>query len=137
MSYLVFVAFVGTAPLFSVAGSPPFDLRDLGGAAVLGVLCGVGARLFAVALVAAKNASAADEPWIRAVAAGAGLAVLALLAFSFFGDGLTLGAGYDNLQWAFNPQRAVSLIVTLLVMRAVATTLTVGEVVLEGCSSLW
>jgi len=126
VSYLVFVAFVGTAPLFSVAGSPPFDLRDLGGAAVLGVLCGVGARLFAVALVAAKHASARMNPWIRAVAAGAGLAVLALLAFSFFGDGLTLGAGYDNLQWAFNPQRAVSLVVTLLVMRAVATILTVG-----------
>ena len=26
--YLVFAAFTGTAPLFAVAGSPPFDLRS-------------------------------------------------------------------------------------------------------------
>jgi len=126
VSYLVFVAFAGTAPLFSVAGSPPFDLRDLGGAALLGVLCGLGARLFAVGLVAAKKIAARVNPWIRALIAGAGLAVLAGLAFSLFGDGLTLGAGYDNLQWAFDPKRAVSLVVALLVMRAVATILTVG-----------
>ncbi|MDP9073854.1 MAG: chloride channel protein, partial [Actinomycetota bacterium] len=35
VSYVVFVAIAGTAPLFAVAGAPPFDLRDLGGAALL------------------------------------------------------------------------------------------------------
>ena len=33
-SYLVFVAYYGTSPLFSVTGAPPFSLRDLGGAPV-------------------------------------------------------------------------------------------------------
>ena len=58
VSYLVFVAISGTTPLFAVAGSPPFDLRDLGGAVVLGVLCGVGARMFTFAIVRAKRLSA-------------------------------------------------------------------------------
>src|SRR4029077_12365156 len=43
VSYLTFVAFRGTAPLLAVQGSAPFNLQDLGGAVVLGVLCGVGA----------------------------------------------------------------------------------------------
>src|SRR5437588_8303055 len=41
VSYLTFVAFAGTTPLLEVRGAPPFDLRDLGGAAVLGLLCGL------------------------------------------------------------------------------------------------
>ncbi|TMK83917.1 MAG: chloride channel protein, partial [Actinobacteria bacterium] len=38
VSYVTFVSFNGTTPLLPVRGAPPFDLRDLGGAAVLGVL---------------------------------------------------------------------------------------------------
>jgi CIC family chloride channel protein len=126
VSYVVFVAIAGTTPLFAVAGSPPFDLRDLGGAALLGVLCGVGARLFAMAIVRAKGLAAGVHPAVRVVAAGAVLAGLALVAKVAFGDPLTLGAGYDNLTWAFDPHRAVTLVVLLLVMRAVATVATVG-----------
>lgn len=49
-SYIVFVAFEGTSPLFAVNGAPPFDLLDLAGAVLVGVLCGVSARIFAVAI---------------------------------------------------------------------------------------
>src|SRR5690606_3578979 len=45
--YLAFVALMGTAPLFEVDGAPPFDLRELGGAVALGLICGIGARGFA------------------------------------------------------------------------------------------
>ncbi|HVM64437.1 MAG TPA: chloride channel protein, partial [Acidimicrobiales bacterium] len=125
-SYLVFVAFTGTAPLFAVGGSPPFDLRDLGGAALLGLLCGLCARVFAVALVGAKRLSARIDPWARAIGAGLLLGGLATLSFALFGAGLTLGAGYDNLVWAFDPRRALGLVVALFVMRALATLCTVG-----------
>src|SRR5204863_8075641 len=80
VSSVVFVAFAGTAPMFAVSGAPPFDLRDLGGAALLGVLCGVGARLFTSALVRAKHLAAGVHPVVRAVGAGVTLAVLALIA---------------------------------------------------------
>jgi hypothetical protein len=39
---------------------------------------------------------------------------------------LTFGAGYDNLEWAFDPRRAVVLVLLLFVLRAAATVLTVG-----------
>jgi CIC family chloride channel protein len=126
VSYVVFVAIAGTTPLFPVAGSPPFDLRDLGGAALLGVLCGVGARLFAMAIVRAKGLATGVHPAVRVAATGAVLAGLALVSKAVFGDPLTLGAGYDNLTWAFDPHRAVALVVLLLGLRAVATVATVG-----------
>jgi CIC family chloride channel protein len=126
VSYVTFVAFAGTAPLLAVRGTPPFDLRDLGGAAVLGVCCGIGARWYTQAVVAAKRWSAARRPFVRATLAGAGLAALAAASFAVFDRGLTLGAGYDNLQWAFDPKRSVALVLLLLVMRTAATMLTVA-----------
>jgi CIC family chloride channel protein len=126
VSYVAFVAFAGTDPLFSVSGSPPFDLRDLGGAALLGVTCGVGARLFALMLQRAKALSATTSPLTRALVAGAGLTALAAISFWAFGDGLTLGAGYDTLRWALDPHRAEWLVLLLFAMRAVATLLTVA-----------
>jgi CIC family chloride channel protein len=126
VSYTVFVAFAGTTPLIPVTGAPPFDLRDIGGAALLGVLCGVGARLLAYALVHAKHLSARLSPVVRVVAGGTALGVLALIADRMFGQPLTLGPGYDNLTWAFDPDRGLGLVVLLLVMRAVATTMTVA-----------
>ena len=125
-SYLVFVALYGTRPLLAVSGAPPFSFRDLGGAAVLGVLCGLGARLFVIALARAKAMAATAHPAVRAAAAGVGLAGLAALSFRLFGQGLTLGPGYDNLAWALDPHRALGLVVALLLMRAAATVLTVG-----------
>ena len=126
VSYVVFVTFTGTAPIFAVAGTPPFDLTDLGGAALLGVVCGVGARIFTRNLVAAKRVAATIHPVVRVAAAGSILAALALLSNAVFGAPLTLGAGYDNLTWAFDPRRTVALVLLLLLLRAVATVTTVA-----------
>jgi CIC family chloride channel protein len=126
VSYIVFVALNNTNPLFAIAGSPPFDLRDLGGAALLGILCGIGARLFAVAIVRAKKLASRLHPAVRAATAGTILVALAVAAWAVFGDPLTLGAGYDNLTWAFNPQRAIGLVVLLFFLRAAATVTTVS-----------
>lgn len=125
-SYLVFAAFYGTSPLIAIRGAPPFNLTDLAGALVLGVLCGVSARVFTRALVRAKQLAARTHIWLRAAGAGVGLAGLAAGSYALFGSALTLGPGYDNLQWAFNPRRAVILVVALLLMRAAATVLTVA-----------
>lgn len=126
VSYVVFVALAGTSPLFAVSGSPPFNLRDLGGAALLGVLCGVGARMFAAALVRAKRVASRLRPAVRLTGAGAALAGLAVIARLTLGRPLTLGAGYDNLRWALNPDRAVILVLALFALRAAATVATVS-----------
>lgn len=125
-SYIVFAGFYGTEPLFAVSGSPPFSFRDLAGALLLGVLCGVGARVFTRTLVRAKQLQARTSPWVRAVAAGGALAALGLASFALFGSALALGPGYDNLPWAFDPHRALVLVAALLVLRALAVVATVA-----------
>ena len=125
-SYLVFAAFYGTSPLIPIRGAPPFNFTDLAGALVLGAVGGLGARAFTRGLLRAKRLAARTNIWLRALGAGAGLAGLAAGSYALFGSPLTLGPGYDNLTWAFNPHRAVALVVALLLMRAAATILTVA-----------
>jgi CIC family chloride channel protein len=127
VSYVTFVAFAGTEPLFSVGGThPDLALRDLGTAALLGVGCGVGARLFTHAVARAKEISAQVRPAVRIVVAGTALVAIAALAQLVFGEALTVGAGYDSVTWALDPDRATGLVLLLLLLRAGATVATVA-----------
>jgi CIC family chloride channel protein len=124
--YLTFVTLLGTEPLFSVGGSPPFDLRELGGAVVLGLLCGAGARLYAVVLARAKALSARRPAVVRVPVAGAALAGLAVLSVHLFDAPLTLGPGYRTLGWVTDPGHSLALVGALFGFRLMATTATVA-----------
>lgn len=125
-SYVTFVALIGTDPLLPVTGRADLDLVDLAGAAAVGVLAGLFARLFAWLLAAAKQRTADLPAWVRAVGAGVVLAGLFLVGRGLTGTNLTLGAGYDTLQWALEPERSVPIIVALATLRAFATAATVA-----------
>ena len=125
-SYVVFVAINGTTPLFPVTGAPPFNLRDLGGAAVLGLLCGGAARLFAHGLTAAKGAVTKFGPLVRLP-----LAAVAIVGVFVAGRGLTgrsimIGSGYGAIAWALEPSHAAATVLAVFALRAVATTVAVG-----------
>lgn len=125
-SYLTFVTLQSTAPIFQVSGSPPFDLRDLGGSLMLGVLCGVGARLYTMLIARAKTLGTHRHFLKRALLGGSVLGGLALIADYLLGSPLTLGPGYDNLTWALDPSRTVPAVLGLFLLRAGATIATVG-----------
>jgi CIC family chloride channel protein len=125
VSYVIFVSFAGTAPFLPVGGTPPFDLVDLGGAALIGIACGVGARLFAAALRAAKQVGPRVPAPIRVAVAGGGLAAAFVLGRAVSGESLTIGPGYDALRWAMSPEHSVLAVLAILALRAAATTLTV------------
>lgn len=124
-SYVVFVAINGTTPLFPIAGAPPFDLRDLGGAALIGLLCGAGARLFSVGLVTAKRAAARVPAKLRVPAAGMLVAGLFALGRLTTGQSLVIGSGYEAINWALEPHHAIPVILAVFVLRAAATALAV------------
>lgn len=126
VSYITFVAFNGTTPLLPVRGAPPFDLRDLGGAAVLGVMCGIGARGFAAMLTGAKRVAARVHPVVRIAVAGATLAGLYVASKAIADEGLTLGPGYRTVAWALDPRHGLGLVVAIFFLRALATTATVA-----------
>lgn len=126
-SYLVFVAINDTAPLFPTGGTPPFALRELGGALVLGLLCGGLARMFAAVARAAKRIQTAVGPVRRVVAAGVLLAILLLAAHAATGESLTLGPGYNLIDWLRDsPSSGLVALVLVLRVAATATTLAGG-----------
>jgi CIC family chloride channel protein len=125
-SYLTYVAFYGTTPLFAISGQPHLDATQLLGALGLGILAGLGARGFSFLLRAAKTHGARRSAWSRLAVSGLGLAAVTTIGFVVFNDGLTLGPGYQAINWTLDPKRAVALIAALFVLRALATILTVG-----------
>ncbi|HVW33387.1 MAG TPA: chloride channel protein [Acidimicrobiia bacterium] len=137
--YATYAVFHGTDPLIPVSGKPPLDLPDLFGAAVVGVACGVGARLFAWLLRRAKPVAhgpgGADRgsgrrwtsPWVRPLAGGIVLGGLVVASrASFDGRAFTLGPGYKAVEWALDPHRSLVAVAALATFRVVATTASVG-----------
>jgi CIC family chloride channel protein len=123
-AYVTYVAIVGTSPLLSTGGGAPFDLRDLGGGLVLGLLCGILARLGAQAMARAKRLRLSR--WWRVAAAAAGMVALAPVAESWFHAPLHLGPSYAAIDWAADPDRTVAVLCGLFVCRAAATWLGVA-----------
>ena len=124
--YLVYVAIYGTAPLFPIDGSPPFGLRELAGAALVGILAGLGARGFAWLVKAAKQLSVTFHPVIRIGAAAATLAALVVVSRIVYGESLTLGAGYNVIAWLSSDSRVWWAVALLLALRTAATATTVA-----------
>src|SRR5581483_11763812 len=107
--YAVYAAIHGTDPLIPVSGRPPLDLPDLLGAAVVGLACGLGARVFAWLLRQAKHVAAARPGWSRPVAAGVILGGLVLVSRAAFdGRAFSLGPGYRAVEWSLDPHRGLT-----------------------------
>jgi CIC family chloride channel protein len=124
--YLTFAAFHGTAPIFPIDAAPPFSYVDLLAALALGAAAGVGARLFAWALRAAKDLANRTVAWQRVMVAGTAVAVLILVSQWATGAPLAFGPGYQALEWAADPDQALWAVAVLLVVRCLATTSAVG-----------
>jgi CIC family chloride channel protein len=119
--YVTFAALAGTDPILPVAGQAPFNLVDLGGAAVVGLLAGGLARVFIAIVARAKAVSTQGRPLLRALVAGAVLAATVGLGYAVSGKPLALGPGYNALRWALDPRRSVLAVVALGSLRVVGT----------------
>jgi CIC family chloride channel protein len=124
--YLAFVAVNGTAPLFIARGNAPFSFADLAGSVVLGAAAGVGARGFAWLVRRAKEVAATARPQFRIIVSGLALAALFGIAHALTGKPIAIGAGYGTVQWALTGNRAVWLLLVILVIRCLATATTVS-----------
>ncbi len=124
--YLSFVAINGTTPLFQIEGTAGFVLRDLLGAVGVGLIAGIGARAFAWMLRRAKIVASGAHPLATALAAGAGLAGIFGLGRLLTGESLMVGSGYQVVAWASLPGHTILLLVAVLVLRCLATAVTVA-----------
>ena len=125
-SYVVFAAINGTDPLFPITGAPPIELRDIGAAAILGLACGGGARLFAGAVRAAKHAVERYPAWLRLTVAAVALVVVFVACRLLTGESLVIGSGYNAIAWSLEPDHALATVLAVFLLRALATTIAVG-----------
>lgn len=126
LGYVVFVAVNGTAPLFPIVGNPGFDFRDLAGAAALGTVAGLAARVFAAMVRRAKRLASLNHPVVRITGAGLSLALLFTVGRLLTGESLVLGPGYSVIAWTLDPTHAVWLVLAVLGLRCLATVSTVA-----------
>ncbi len=124
--YLAFVAIHGTTSLIPSSGTPPLSASDLIGALVLGAVAGLVARAFAALLRRAKKISGNPRIWVRVAASGALLAVLAGVGDRVAHRPVTIGVGYETVTWALEPHRAAWVLLTILLLRCLATAATVS-----------
>jgi chloride channel protein, CIC family len=125
-SYLGFVAFNGIAPILPVHGNPGLTFADLVGAVILGILAGVGARGFASVLRHAKRVATETRPIVRVIGSGLTIAAIFAIAQVLTHQPIAIGVGYQTIAWALAAHRAVWLLLTILVLRCLATTATVA-----------
>jgi CIC family chloride channel protein len=124
--YLALAAVNGTGPLFPIAGAPPLSFVDLAGAAGLGLAAGVGARAFSWLLRRAKDISTRGNTVVRVAASGLLIAALFAIGRGLTGESLVLTPGYGVVTWALQPQRTVGLLLAVLLLRCLATSLSVA-----------
>ncbi|MBN2623051.1 MAG: chloride channel protein [Acidimicrobiales bacterium] len=126
-SYVTFALVDGTDPILPVPGTHTFGWRDLGGALLVGLLCGAGARGFSLGIRTLRGSRVASTHWLLRIGiAGAALAVLAWLSNLVADEPLTLGPGYDVIRWATDPSNGAWLVLALLVLRVGAVMATYG-----------
>jgi Chloride channel protein EriC len=98
-----------------------FDAVGLLGTLALGVVAGFGARAFAWLVHSAKNLSGRFSLPIRVLGAALASGALLIICRAATGKNLTLGPGYTAIAWALNPDRAVPLLLLVVVLRCLAT----------------
>jgi len=122
-SYVVFAALAGTTPLFPVAAAP-LRFGDLGGALLIGLVCGIGARLF-VRMHRETVRAARRLPYrARPLVLGGVVAATGAVALAVYHLPLPLGPGYTAILRAARGQGTWQLLLLLLALKMVATSAT-------------
>lgn len=123
--FLVSRALIGDEAVAFLGTSPSLESFDLLGAALIGLVAGLGARAFAWGVRWAKHTSERLGPVVRVVGAGVVLGALVIASVEVFdGEPLTMGPGNRALAWA-DESEALGLLALLFLLRAVATLTTV------------
>lgn len=125
-SYVMFVLVRGTERVIPVSGQPSFRLVDLLGALVVGVLCGAGARGFALLVGWSKALHAWLPHWVSWAIGGGSMAILTALSISLFREPLAMGPGYGSILRVESPTMDLELIAALFFIRALASSATIA-----------
>lgn len=125
-SYIAYIAVRGITPIFHIHGTPPISFKDIGGALVLGLVAGLCAKLFCLFMRYAKQFGRIVSPFIRIPLCGMLMAGVVLLGHNLTGTFGTIGPPYELFNWLLVPNRAISLLVVIFLLRSLAAIATTG-----------
>ena len=117
-AYLVRDQLIGARLLIPVFELPSLDATYVGACALVAVLCGLGAHLFAVVEGGLRAIGRRQTRLRRALIGGAALGVLAVAGFQLAGRWITFGPGYVAADWLFASAHPLWLIGVVLAVRA-------------------
>lgn len=128
-SYLTFISmpYIKQEPVLSPIAPGAIGTAELVGAVAIGVGAGFGGRMYAWLIRRAKEIAKTNQPVQLVVIGGTLLGGLAVAADALFDEPLTLGPGFNVIDWLADPTRSLQLILILFLFRAAATMVTVGS----------
>ena len=148
-SYVVYINLVGPSAVVPFLNNPAYRLgfqtdklwftvddlahvfsgvetADMLGALLLGLLAGLGGRSMAWLVRWAKSRARQTSFVPRVLIGGAVLAALVLVSDQLFGSPLTIGPGFEAMDWVVAPDHGLGLIALLFGIRMAATVVTLG-----------
>lgn len=127
-SYLTFIAmpFIKQEPFLPSIAPGDIGTAELVGAVAIGVGAGFGGRVYAWLIRRAKQISKQYRPVQLVLVGGVLLGALAVASDALFEEPLTLGPGFNVVEWLADPTRSLQLIFVLFLFRAAATMVSVG-----------
>ncbi|MEJ2367958.1 MAG: chloride channel protein [Acidobacteriota bacterium] len=126
-SYITFVIIAGSEPIFAQQGGPhKFSVMDIIFAVMLGVCCGVGARLFVWFTRFAEKLLHGISPLGRAILGGLIVGILGATVFYVFHEPFIYGPGYMLLKHVLNSHEPFWMLAFLFGAKMAATSFTVA-----------
>jgi H+/Cl- antiporter ClcA len=120
-SFAVRDAIAGARHLIVLDSAPIADGTFMAGVVLVGIACGLGARLFARGGEFLKELRSRGTPLRRAAAAGAVLATLAVAGQALSGTWITFGPGYIAARWLEAGPHPIWLLLATLLVRTAGT----------------
>lgn len=96
------------------------------GSLLLGAIVGLVARAIIELIRLAERYADKGSPWVRGLAAGAGLAGLFALGRGLTGENVAITSGFPVVDWALEPDHAIWLLIAVLVIRTLGTSVAIG-----------
>ncbi|MGP8070603.1 MAG: chloride channel protein [Candidatus Bathyarchaeia archaeon] len=133
-SYLTLVSIDGSAPLFQFPGLASFSLVDIGASAILGLIIGIAALGFIVVYkgITRVMKRLTAEFYYKSIIGACALSIIGIASVILFGKPYPLGISYGLINLALAPKTSPLTLLTLFVMKLLATSFTLGTTGVGG-----
>ncbi|MCL5292767.1 MAG: chloride channel protein [Actinobacteria bacterium] len=128
-AYAIMVSVVGKTPFFQVAKMGGFTLADVVGALFVGILCGLGSRLYILLYQAARSSFSSSRVrlYLKTLLGGVATGFIAFFGLLLTGAPFVLGAGFEAVRAAVDLTYNPFVFLLLVFLKGSATVATIAS----------